>query len=89
MLAPTTVKTNQPPQDLFISSMYYLFICYPSVAITYHCLTTLIVKYLFCMGLALESLSYVKPKRRTQGTYKIWSPISAGYETTKGGTKCR
>jgi len=48
------VETNQPPQDLFISSCDISHNCCPSVPITYQCITSLVVWYLFRVSLALE-----------------------------------
>jgi len=42
--------------------------CCSSVPITYQCLTTLSIWYLFCVCLALECFSQVKPKRSILGT---------------------
>ena len=39
--------------------------CCSSVHITYQCLTTFVVSYLFCFNLALECFSYVKPNPPT------------------------
>jgi len=66
------VLTNQPSQDLFITSTYIFCNCCSSVPTTYQCPTTLIVWYLFRKGLALVCFSWVKPKRSSRGTSCSW-----------------
>jgi len=70
MLAPTIgwklINHHKTYLSVQCDNVQLLFIS--SYNITCQCLTTLVVQYLFRVGLALEGFSYVKPKRSTRGT---------------------
>jgi len=73
MLAPKTAWKLTNHHKTYLSVQCDILCnCCSSVPITYQCLTTLVVHYLFCVGLALKCFAWEKPQR------SIWGPPAHG-----------